>query len=585
MTSRPAPPERSSLSPPKRRWAPHEVPAAEAVRTLERELKLPTVMCTVLAARGLIDPDAAKRYLRPTLDQLHDPGMLADGRAAAARIARAIDDGETIFVHGDYDVDGICAAALYTRWFRRLGGRVAPFVPHRLRDGYDFSDAGLAASASAGATLIVTADCGTVATAPISAARARGADVIVTDHHTIGDHAAPATFLVNPQRPDCGYPHKGLCGAGVAYKVCELVADAVGVARDGLREYLDLVALATVADLVPLVDENRVIVKHGLRRFAYTRLPGITALLRVAGVDAASVGSGALGFRVAPRINAAGRVGESADALRLLLTDDFEEADTLARALDETNRIRQDEDRRTLQEALALLEETFDPTRDRAIVLARDGWHPGVIGIVASRVVEQLHRPTVLIALDGERGRGSARSIPGFHLYDALARCAGHLGRFGGHRQAAGMDIARTEVDVFRHAFNREASERLSAAQLAPTLRVDAELALADASLDLVHWLEYLGPHGIGNPRPVFLARDLILSGVRHVGKGHMKASLCAAGCPPVDAIGFGMADRFVADDLAAGARDALVRIERNEWRGVPRLQAQLVDLREAGAA
>ncbi len=537
-------------------------------------------MCSVLAVRGLADPDAAKRFLRPRIEHLCNPELLADGRGAAARIARAIRGGETILVHGDYDVDGICAAAIYTRWLRRLGGTVVPFVPHRLRDGYDFSAAGLAAVDRAGATLVLTADCGTVAAGPVRTARDRGVDVIVTDHHTVGENPAPASYLVNPQRADCAYPHKGLCGAGVAFKVCQLVADAVGVSRDGLLDYLDLVALATVADLVPLRDENRVLVKHGLRRFDGTKIPGVAALLRVSEVDAVTVTAGALGFRVAPRINAAGRVGESADALRLLLTDDAREAESLARALDDINRIRQDEDRKTLDQALAQLAETFDPERDCAVVLAAEGWHPGVIGIVASRIVERVHRPTVLIALDGERGRGSARSIPGFHLYDALSACAGYLGRFGGHRQAAGMDIAWNMIDDFRVAFDREARLRLASDDLRPTLRVDARLAPGEADLDLVHWLEYLGPHGIGNPRPIFLMPGVSVSGPRRVGQGHLKASLRADGCPPVDAIGFGMVDRYELDELGTGPRDALVRLERNEWRGVVRLQAQLVDLR-----
>jgi single-stranded-DNA-specific exonuclease len=288
---------------------------------------------------------------------------------------------------------------------------------------------------------------------------------------------------------------------------------------------------------------------------------------------------GNLGFTVAPRINAAGRIGESADALRLLLTDDMVEADRLAGQLDETNRARQEEDQRTLAEALELLEHTFDAERDFGVVLAKEGWHPGVIGIVASRVVERVHRPTVLLALTEEGARGSARSIPGFHLYDALATCAPLMRRFGGHKQAAGLDIAPDRVEELRSAFNAEAERRLEGRAPRPSLRTDMVLDLAEADLGLVHWLEYLGPHGMGNPRPVFIARDVRLEGAREVGSGHLKVSLRQGG-HVLDAIGFGLVARHAPAELAGGSYDVAFRLERNEWRGVARVQANLSGLR-----
>jgi single-stranded-DNA-specific exonuclease len=293
------------------------------------------------------------------------------------------------------------------------------------------------------------------------------------------------------------------------------------------------------------------------------------------------VTAGQLGFVLAPRLNAAGRMGESSDALRLLLTEDGQEALALARRLEEVNRIRRDEDRRTLDEALALLADGFDPERDYGVVLAAEGWHPGVIGIVASRVVERIHRPTVLVALEGEKGRGSARSIPGFHLYEALLGCREHLGRFGGHRQAAGMDVERAAVPALREAFNAQARARLAPEDLQPLLRPDLELPLSDVDLDFVRWLEYLGPHGIGNPRPLFLARGVRLSGAKRVGGDHLKVTLePEAGSIRLDAIGFGMAERHPPEVVGPGPYDALVKLERNEYRGVARAQAQIVDLR-----
>lgn len=577
-------PEAPLLEPLTPRW--QEVPPGDerVVATLTESLRLPSAVCAVLAGRGHGDPESAKRFLRPLLEHLHDPALLADGRAAAVRIVRAVESGETILVHGDYDVDGICATALLTRFLAGRGARVIPFVPHRLRDGYDLSDAGLRAASAAGASLIVTVDCGTVALEPIATARRTGIDVVVTDHHTVGDTPPPATAFVNPHRPDCPYPDKGLCGTGLAFKLAQLVAREMGIGDGAVHDLLDLVALATVADLVPLRGENRVLVKFGLRGFGTSRLPGITALLAAAGVEASGVTAGQLGFVVAPRINAAGRIGESADALRLLLTDDPREAATLAGQLDRVNRTRQEEDRRTLDQALELLARSYDPEKDYGVVLAADGWHPGVIGIVASRVVERIHRPTVLVALDGSGGRGSARSIPGFHLYDALSACRAYMGRFGGHSQAAGMDVDRDAVPAFREAFNAEARRRLLPEDLDPVLRPDVELDLGEVDLGLVHWLEYLGPHGIGNPRPVFLARGVRLEGARVLKDAHLKVSL-RRGPAVVDGIGFGLAETHPPEALGDGPHDVLLKLERNEWRGVARAQAQILDLRPSAGS
>lgn len=564
------------------RWGVPPAVAPDVVAALREALRLPAEVCAVLAARGHTDPEAAKHFLRPLPTHLHDPARLTDGPAAAERIAAAVERGETILVHGDYDVDGICAAALYTRYLRALGASVVPFVPHRVQHGYDFSDAGVEAARRAGASLVVTADCGTVARGPISAARAAGIDVVVTDHHAVGAGGADATALVNPQRPDCAYPDKGLCGAGVAFKVCALVGRRLGASPELLEGFLDLVALATVADLVPLRGENRVLVRLGLRRFAGTHTPGLRALMETAGLAPGEVDAGALGFVLAPRINAAGRLGDAADGLALLLTDDPAEAGDLAAKLEGLNRDRREEDRRTLEGALELLARDFDPARDFGVVLASEGWHPGVIGIVASRVVERIHRPTVLVALDGEGGRGSARSIPGFHLHDALVACAPHLRRFGGHAQAAGMDLAREALPAFREAFNRVAEKELAAGDLRPVVRPDLELSPAAVDLELVRWLEYLGPHGIGNPRPLFLLRDVAVSGARRVGENHLKVSL-DEGRARLDGIGFGLADHHPPEALGKGRWDVLVRLERNVYRGVASPQARIVDLRPAG--
>jgi len=573
----------SRLRPPDPLWRFPDPPDPERVAELSVALGLPAAVCAILMRRGLAEADAAKSFLRPLLETLHDPETLADGPRAARRIALAIRAGETVFVHGDYDVDGICATALLTRWLRTLGAEVVPFVPHRTRDGYDFSASGLAAAVDSGARLIITADCGSLAHGTVEAANEAGIDVIVTDHHTVSEVLPAAGAVVNPQRPDCAYPDKRLCGAGVVYKLCELIGREMGADLEPLVSLLDLVALATVADLVPLEGENRVLVHFGLRRFADSQVAGIRALFAAGAVDPTAVTSGQLGFVIAPRINAAGRIGESADALRLLLTESATEAAALAGELDDLNTRRREEDSRTLEEAIDMLVGEFDPERDFGVVLAGHGWHPGVIGIVASRVVERVHRPVVMIALTEEGGRGSARSIPGFHLHEALSECSSHLERFGGHRQAAGMDVRADEVPAFREAFNAAARVRLAGDDLRPVLRPDLVVDLGDVDLQLVHWLRYLGPHGIGNAGPLFAARGLELDGARVVGSNHLKVTLTQAR-GRLDAIGFGFMDRFDVEALGGARYDALFRLERNEWRGRVLPQAKLVDLRRSEA-
>jgi single-stranded-DNA-specific exonuclease len=564
--------EAGKIPHPEHRWIQPDAPARDDVALLARELHLPHALCALLVTRGVREVEAAKRHLRPLLAHLHPPELLAGAADAADRLLQAIARGETILVHGDYDVDGICGAALYTFWLRRLGARVVPFVPHRLRDGYDFSGAGLQRAAEAGATVILTADCGTVAHSWLAEARARGLDVIVTDHHTPGPTLPPALAVVNPARPDCPYPEKSLCGTGVAFKLCQLLAERSGIALDELLPHLDLVALATVADLVSLEGENRVLVR-------YTK-PGLRALLEVTGMAGREVEAGKVGFVLAPRINAAGRMADAAEGLKLLLTEDEGEANVLAKRLDDVNRDRQQEDRRTLTEALALLSERFEPDRDYGVVLAADGWHPGVIGIVASRVVERIHRPVILIALDGERGRGSGRSIPGFHLHDAISACSSHLVRFGGHRQAAGLDVRREDLPAFQEAFEREAKRRLEGVELRPTIRIDLEISPREATLSLLERLRYLGPHGMGNPRPVFIGRGLTLDRpAKVVGSGHLRLRLRGDG-RRLEGIGFRMAERLSPDELGQGPLDVVFTLQADEYRGEVRVQARFLDVR-----
>lgn len=581
MTTSDSRSEGSLPPPPAPEWRLRPLPDAAPVERLTRELALPGTLCRLLAARGFGEPEAAKRYLRPRLDHLHPPELLADGKRAADRLLQAVERGETVLVHGDYDVDGITAAALLTLWIRRLGGTAVPFVPHRLRDGYDLGEAGLSRAREVGAGLLVTCDSGIRAEAAVHRAGEAGIDVIVTDHHAPGDRLPPALAVVNPRRGDCAYPDKDLCGAGVVFKICQLLAERRGIPPDELWPHLDLVALATVADLVPLRGENRVLVRFGLRYLARTEKVGLRALLEISDLSGRDdLDAGRVGFVLAPRINAGGRMGSAEVPLRLLLTDDSREAGELARDLDEENRLRRDEDRATLDDALEELAGEFRPDRDFGVVLAREGWHPGVIGIVASRVVERIHRPTVLVALDGERGRGSARSVPDVHLLDAVQASGGHLDRFGGHRQAAGMEVSRDRIPAFRDAFNRSVREQLGGRLPRPVAGGDLALAPGEATEELHALIGHMEPFGIGNPRPVFWARGLEAAAPpRVVGRGHLKLRLRGEG-GELEAIGFGLAERIPPGELDGGPLEALFHLRENEYRGRVTLQARLLHLR-----
>jgi len=556
-----------------------------AVSALRESLQLPVPLCRLLVLRGLGAHDAARSFLKPRLDRLHDAAQLAGLADAVDRILLATRKGETILVHGDYDVDGICGTVLLTRTLRSLGARVEPFVPHRMSDGYDLGAAGIRAAAEARAGLIVTVDCGTVAHAAVAQAKAAGIDVVVTDHHTPGSTLPDAVTVVNPNRHDCPYPFKGLAGVGVAFKLCEALVAAQKGDADLLRWQLDLVAVATIADLAPLSGENRILTAFGLRVLAQTRNPGLAALLRTTRIDVTRpITAGQVSHVLAPRINAVGRMGAAIRGMRLLLADDESTAVPLARTTEDENRTRRAVDRETLREALDMLEADYDPVRDRAVVLASRKWHPGVIGIVASRVVERIHRPVVLIAIDESSGRarGSGRSIPGFHLYEAIRSCAHLLERYGGHRQAAGLEILAGNIDAFRAAFDAHARSVITEDQLCTVVGLDVEISLDEANNGLAAMLRHFGPFGIGNPAPTFVARGVSLAAPpRTVGEGHARL-LLTQGRTRLPAIGFGMAERLGALVPGVDTLDIAFHLQEHHWRGRSGLQARLVDTRPA---
>ncbi|MFL5630144.1 MAG: single-stranded-DNA-specific exonuclease RecJ [Gemmatimonadaceae bacterium] len=559
------------------RWILPKPPDEDAVRALMEALSLPDIVCRLLLIRGYVTADEAKLFLRPKLDRLHDPLMFLSMDRAVERLARAVREKDLVFIHGDYDVDGICSTTILTRAIRWLGGQATPFIPRRIEDGYDLGDAGVNAAIAAGAKVVVTCDCGTAAVTPVAKLCEAGIDVIVTDHHLPSGELPDCLSILNPKRPGCGYPDKDLAAVGVTFKLALALTRALGGNENFIWAMLDLVALATVADVAPLRGENRVFVRYGLKMLAETRNIGMRALLRASGLDGKQLTAGRIGFILAPRLNAAGRLGHALRGVELLLTEDEHQANVIARELEELNRRRQEIDHATLEQArervLAMdLDEMF------SIVLADDSWHPGVVGIVASRLVEEFGRPTVLIALTGDLGKGSGRSIPKFDLHGALGQAREHLLRYGGHRVAAGVTIARDKVPDFAARFNEIARSQLTPADLVPEIRVDLEVSIEGLDARIESLFRHFEPFGIGNPTPVLLARNVVIARPpRVVGQDGLRLVL-DTGSGSLDAIGWGLATRAL--EFQPGTKvDIAFRLERDDYRGESYLQARIADI------
>ena len=555
-----------------------------AVERLRAALGCSRTFAQVLVRRGLSDPHAARAFL--AAEDAHDPRAFAGMDDAVAVIMRHLAAGSRITVHGDYDVDGVCATALLLRALRRLGGRadaIDAFLPSRIDDGYGLSAATVERLAARGTQLLVTVDCAITAVEEVALARALGMDVVVTDHHRPrADGALPDAPIVHPALG--GYPCPDLCAAAVAYKLAQALALAAGADPTDADDDLDLVALATIADLVPLRDENRRLVRAGLRTLASTGKPGLRALMRVARVDPSSLDARAVGFRLAPRINAAGRLHRADAGVELLLTRDEARAAAIADELDVANAERRFTEQRILFEAEAQVRELGERP---AYVLAGEGWHPGVIGIVASRIVERTHRPAILIALDSQdgSGTGSGRSIPAFDLLGALHAAAPLLTRYGGHRAAAGLTLDATRVDELREAFEAHARAALAPEDLVPRERVDAVVSGRQLGLALADELAQLEPTGMGNPGVNLLVPGADFGDVRTMGEEgkHVRFTV-AAGGGRCRAVAFGCDGRL---PVKAGIpADATFRLERNSWNGAvePRLRLRHAQATEPGA-
>lgn len=562
------------------------LPEDDGAGSLAATLGCHPLVAQILWRRGVRSREEADRFLTPTLADLPDPALLKGIEPAVSRLVQAITTGEKITAYGDYDVDGVTSTTLLVTFLRSCGANVDFYVPHRLAEGYGLNLEAVARIAEKGTRLLVTLDCGVTAVAEIDEAVRLGLDVVVVDHHTTPAELPRAVAILNPWQPGDTYPTRHLCAAGVTFLLCTALRRALRESgwfatrrEPNLKALLDLVALGTVADVVPLTGVNRLLVRAGLEVLARSQRPGIRALKRAAGLPTEGpITAGQIGFRIGPRINAAGRLDDAGRAVELLLSEDPAHAEVLAKELDDANAERQSLERAIVEQALAQAEAR---RHAKGLVLYGEGWHPGVVGIVASRVVEKLHRPVVVIGVDPQTGvgKGSGRSIEAFHLYDALASCSHLLARFGGHKHAAGVTVQRENLDAFAEAFEREAAARLGEEDLVPRCRIDGTLRATDISESLCNELESLAPFGAGNPEPVLAlhgtkARGRVVGGGEK-GPGHLKLTLDAA--PFVDTIGFGLGDKL--SELARPV-DLAFTMGFDEWRGERRLQLKLRQLR-----
>ena len=562
------------------RWQLVAEPDPRRIETFSRELNISPVIARLLLNRGIEDLEAGQIFLNPRLEFLHDPFLFKEMEQAVERIVGALKRKEPIMIFGDYDVDGITATSLLYLVLTRLGANVSYYIPNRVSEGYGLSEGGVREAAGRGVSLIISVDCGITANAEIDLARSLGIDTIVTDHHEVQEQIPRARAVLDPKNPRDEYPDAGLAGVGVAFKLAQGLYARLGLDDSELENHLDLVALGTAADIVPLVGENRILTRFGLEQVTKTDKVGLRSLVEITGLMGEEIQTGHVVFILAPRINAVGRLGDAERAITLLATNQPDRARSIANFLNDENRRRQGIDENILREALDLVEQTVDLVNDRAICLASDQWHPGVIGIVASRVVEKYYRPTVLIALEDGEGKGSGRSISGFNLYQALEDCQEHLIRFGGHKYAAGLTIDASKVSVFRECLNRIATERINPELMIPSLKIDIPIGLEEIGEPMLASLSEMAPFGPQNMRPVMMASGLEVIGYpRVVGKNHLKFKV-RQNDRALDVIAFNQGKRL--GDLQVGKPTLSLAfvLEENRWQGRSSLQLRAKDLK-----
>ncbi|MBT8378932.1 MAG: single-stranded-DNA-specific exonuclease RecJ [Ignavibacteria bacterium] len=528
------------------RWILKEVKDEFPVQVLADSLNISEILAKLLVIRNISNFNEARQFFRPSLEFLHDPFLMDQMEQATTRVIEALTENHKICIYGDYDVDGTCSTALLYMFLKELGANVEFYIPKRLEEGYGLSTSAIDVVHSKGTVLMITVDCGITAIEETEYAESLGLDVIICDHHQPKDDLPSAVAVLDPLKPGCNYPFKYLSGAGVAFKLAQGVCERIGK-RDLPLKYLDLVALAGAADIVPLVDENRILVNEGLNQINNNPRPAIEALIDSSRLQPGQLNSGQVVFTIAPRINAVGRLGDAERAVNLLITKNKSEAIDLAQILETENYERRKIDVDTFDEACKQVQGTIDLHKELSIVLHNENWHPGVIGIVASRLVEKFYRPSVLLATIDGVAKGSARSISNFNIYEALGKCEEHLIHFGGHQAAAGLAMEVDKVKDFRKAFNKVVQETINEEDLFPELAIDAKIKFSDITPKFFRILEQFAPFGPGNLRPVFLAENVEVSNTpRIVGKNHLLLCLKQRGSKKIfDCIGFNMGNNY----------------------------------------
>lgn len=552
----------------------------QKTKALQVALNIHPVLCKILSQRGIETFDIAKDFFRPHLNHLHNPWLMKDMDKAVERIVHAINNNEKILVFGDYDVDGTTSVASMFQFLSKIHSNLDYYIPHRYREGYGVSKAGIDFAKENGFTLIISLDCGIKSVDLITYAKDMGIDFVVCDHHMPDEELPPAVAILNPKQPDCNYPYKELCGCGVGFKLMMALAEKMNLPQQSFLDYLDLVAVAIAADIVPMTGENRALAYYGLKKVNENPNNGIKALSHLSGLKG-ELHINNLVFMIAPRVNAAGRMDDAKKAVQLFIASTYDEALDYAEMLHSDNTDRKEADINTTQEALAMIEENEAWISNKSTVLFQPHWHKGVVGIVASRVIEHYYRPTVILTQSGEYAAGSARSVPGFNLYEAIHACKEHLLGYGGHFAAAGMTLETNKIEAFRTRFEEVVSSTIHPDLLVPEIVIDAEITFSDITWSFYNILCQMEPFGPENLRPVFITKNVVDTGYSKIVKEqHLKFSL-RQGNITFSGIGFNMAEKYLC---LQGKQpiDIVYKIDVNEWNGEKNLQLRVIDCRPA---
>jgi single-stranded-DNA-specific exonuclease len=563
------------------RWV-YPDPGGEAsVRSMAEQLNVPANIARLLLLRNINTYDQARSFFRPEHEKLHDPYLMKDMRKAADRLSDAIRNHEKVVIYGDYDVDGTTATSILYTFLKSFGLETEYYIPHRFKEGYGINPDGIRYAMKEGAHLIVSVDCGITAVEEARFAKENGIDLIICDHHTVGDEIPDAVAVLDPKRPDCNYPFDGLSGAGVGFKLLQATVQKLGLPDTLPDRYLDLVAISVASDIVPMVDENRILMRRGLEIINNNPRVGIKALLERINIPPESVSTSTIVFSIGPRINAAGRMGDATAAVELMIASDPGSAESYASELERINKKRRTTDSNTMDQAVELLENQFDVDELSSMVLHHPEWHLGVIGIVASRLVDTYYRPAIMLSTVEGKIKGSARSIKGFNIYEALKRCEDLLEQFGGHEFAAGLTMEAENLDEFRQRMDRIACELLSEHDFLPELQIDAEINLAKMDMKFWKLLSQFEPFGPGNLRPVFVSKDVCIEGVPTiVGNGHLKMKVRQGNSAVMDAIGFNMHEYLpTIRNCDENRIDVAYVLEENHWNGRRTIQMRLKDI------